>query len=258
MQLNISFLKPYLIKSKLILLVLLLVLISLTLYAAVWQWQRAQYHDNLLSNILIQQTDLKKILNLNTSPFLGKIGQTVKVSGKWLPTSTTYISPRIVNGVRGSLVISIFSYINRQGDTHYIAVHRGWAVQKDANLPPYIPPLSTATIDLKGEWTNKISQSFELGSINLNKLGLWQNYNIIAHAQLAKITLLPYILVLSPDSPDIHQSDPIKLKRESLQNRVKHLTEKAAKNRGYMVQWLGLFIVGCFGFFSLLYKHRIN
>ncbi|MEY3995908.1 MAG: hypothetical protein RL344_251 [Pseudomonadota bacterium] len=257
MQPNISFSKQYLSKSKLILLIIILVLISLSLYAAIWQWQRAQYHDTLLKNILTQQLDLKKIINLNTSSYLSKVGQTVNVKGRWLPNSTTYVSPRIINGVRGSLVISIFSYINQQGDTHYIAVHRGWAVQKNANLPPDIPPLPTTTIDLKGQWANKISQSFELGPTYLNSLGLWQNYNIIAHAQLTKTTLLPYILVLSTDSPDRYHTESIELKRESPQIIVSQLTEKAAKNRGYMVQWLGLFIVGCFGLI-LLYRQRLN
>jgi cytochrome oxidase assembly protein ShyY1 len=244
-------------RSKIILLIIILILISLSLYAAIWQWQRAQYHDTLLKNILTQQLDLNKIINLNTSSSLSKVGQTVNVKGRWLPNSTTYVSPRIINGIRGSLVISIFSYINQQGDTHYIAVHRGWAVQKNANLPPDIPPLPTTTIDLKGQWASKVSQSFELGSIYLNSLGLWQNYNITAHAQLTKTTLLPYILVLSTDSPDRYHAESIELKRESPQTIVSQLTEKAAKNRGYMVQWLGLFIVGCFGLI-LLYKQRLN
>lgn len=259
MQLNIHFLRQYLSKnkSKLILILSLLLLTSLTLYAAIWQWQRAQYHDTLLKDILIQQADLKKKINLNTSPFLGKISQVVSVSGKWLPNSTTYISPRIINGVRGALVISILSYINKQGGTYYIAVHRGWTIQKDANVPPDIPPLSTTVVDLKGQWINKISESFELSSIHLDKLGLWQNYNIIAHAQITKTTLLPTILVLSPDSPDMYQSESAGFKRESPQIVAKKLIEKAAKNRGYMIQWLGLFMVGCFGLF-ILYRQRLN
>lgn len=238
-------------KHTLFLLFIMIITPILTGYAALWQWQRSQYHQYLLKSKQLNQANFQTPIHLNTTRLPNKIDQIIAVSGQWVPNSTVYISPRLINGVRGALIISVFSYINFQKQTQYIAVNRGWTAQHVAQLPPVLPPLSTNLVHLKGQWIETIPRVFELNSLPIKQLGIWQNYNWLTHAQLTHTHLSPYILKLSKDSPDINAIESIKLIRDSLTAEIDILSNKAAKNKGYMIQWLGLCLISCIGLLYL-------
>ncbi len=201
----------------------LLMLLALTASAAaVWQWQRSQYHAALSQQVQAPQ----------------------RVTGVWLPDSTVYIAPRMMDARMGAWAVSVLQTADTKGLSSYIAVQRGWAQQIRPDAPPYLAPLSTQTVTLQGNWVNALPNAYALGQQTHAALGVWQNYDAKAHAQLLNIALAPQILVLSADSPDAERGV---LRRSSAQKELNFFAEKADKNRGYAAQWLGLAIVGVGG-----------
>lgn len=243
--------------SRYILPLILFILIGLSLAAAVWQWQRSQYHEGLLQAALQRQAQPASPINLNALTDLSQaavmVGDAVMVSGSWLPNSTTYVSPRLHNGQQGALLVSVLAYQDTLGSPHYLAVNRGWARQAAANAAPIMPELSSAVVHLSGDIINHLPTAFELKTLAITQLGLWQNYDGAAHARLLHKSLQPYILQLSDQSADAEAGV---LQRVSSKARSDEWAEKAAKNRGYMVQWLGLFIVGLVGL-GVLWRKRV-
>jgi cytochrome oxidase assembly protein ShyY1 len=239
-----------------ILVLILLGLMAITLWAGKWQWQRAQYHDALLKIALAKQAQSIPALDLNRMTTPQFTGQLLRVSGTWLADSTTYVSPRIMDGVRGAWAISVLQYLDAQGEWHFMPVHRGWVPQTHANQPPELPSLIGGNVVLQGEFVDKLPQSFELGKPDLSQLGLWPNYSVSAHAAIVNKPLQPYILVLAANTGTIDRDASV-LRRVSLQTASEGFAEKAAKNRAYMVQWLGLCLVLVLGSL-VLWRRRLK
>ncbi len=191
-------------------------------------------------------------LNRMNSPLA--VGQLLRVSGTWLPNSTTYISPRMINGVRGAYVVSVLQYRDVHGAWQYLAVHRGWAQQNQANTPPYTLDLPLSEVVLQGDVVASLPQVFDLTTPHLTQLGLWPNYRLAQHAAIVQKPLQPYVLALATDGMD---SDAKVLSRTSHARDSDLLAEKSAKNRGYMVQWWGLCGVLCVGAI-VLWRRRLK
>jgi cytochrome oxidase assembly protein ShyY1 len=219
--------------------ILLVVLTSMTVAAAVWQWQRSEYH---ALKATLATAQLAQPQNLNTDA--ASSATYVAVTGTWLPNSTTFISPRLINGQMGAQVVSVIAYIDSKGAMQHIAVQRGWAAQSSPTVAPAVARLTSSSINLTGELVAALPKAFELKAVTPNHLGLWQNYDSTAHAELVKIALQPKILVLLPTSPDLEREQ---LRRIPAQQAIDALTQKANSNRGYALQWLGLSLVGLMG-----------
>lgn len=226
---------------------LLFVLTLVALAAAVWQWQRSVHHEALALQARKAQA-VQGALNLNASSaaFEGNRSYPIRaqVQGQWLPASTTFISPRIVQGKSGAWVISVLKY-SVNGQVRHIAVHRGWAAQRAAFTAPNLPDASSAAgVQLQGELLAQLPRAYELTKPNLTALGLWPNYDASAYAVLLGVKLEPYVLVLAPNSKD---DDASKLLRGNPVDAERQWQGKADKNFGYFVQWLLLAGVGLCG-----------
>jgi cytochrome oxidase assembly protein ShyY1 len=222
--------------------VLLVVLTSIAIAAAVWQWQRSEYHA-LKATVATAQLLQPKNLNTDTTDTASSATY-VTVTGTWLPDSSTFISPRLINGQMGAQVVSVLAYIDSKGAMQHIAVQRGWAAQSSPTVAPAVARLTSSSVNLTGELVAALPRAFELKAVTPSRLGLWQNYDATAHAELVKTTLLPKILVLLPTSPDLEREQ---LRRIPAQQAIHMLTQKADSNRGYALQWLGLSLVGLMG-----------
>lgn len=219
--------------------VLLSLLTLLASIAAMWQWQRSQFHTQKAATAT---TQLLQPSNLNNDAAVS--ASYVTVTGTWLVDSTTFVSPRMMDGRMGAQVVSVFAYVDSMGKTQYIAVQRGWAEQAAASVAPAISALPTSPIQLIGELVTNLPRAFELKSLPPRRLGLWQNYDAIAHGQLVKVTLQPQVLILLPNSPD---TEAQLLRRIPAQQAIDNLKQKANSNQGYTIQWLGLALVGLIG-----------
>jgi cytochrome oxidase assembly protein ShyY1 len=219
--------------------VLLVVLTSIAVAAAVWQWQRSEYHA-VKATVAVAQLAQPQNLNTDTA----SSATYVTVTGTWLPDSTTFISPRLMNGQMGAQVVSVLAYIDSKGAMQHIAVQRGWAAQSSPTVAPAVAGLISSSVNLTGELVAALPRAFELKALTPSRLGLWQNYDATAHTELVKTTLLPKILVLLPTSPDFEREQ---LRRIPAQQAIDMLTQKADSNRGYALQWLGLALVGLIG-----------
>ena len=230
---------------------LLSVLVMIAVMASVWQWERAQQHDALTQDAVKSQSSMT-IKNLNQeSP---DEAMNVKVSGVWLANSTVYISPRLIEGRLGALLVSILKYHDFEGKVRYLAVQRGWAAQSFANKIPVSNPLSTSSVDLEGDLVQHVSRAIELQTFKPTTLGLWQNHSMSAHGELLSVQLEPQVLVLSDRSDD---ADAASLHRVPAQMLVDTLKQKADSNRGYAFQWLALATVGLFGLI-VMWRNRIK
>ncbi len=219
--------------------VLLLLLSILASLAAVWQWQRSQYH---LQKADTATAQLLQPRNMNTDAVLS--ASYVTVTGRWLADSTTFVSPRMMDGRMGAQAISVLAYINSAGNSQHIAVQRGWAAQESPTVAPNLPPLTQLPVRLQGELVEALPKALELKSIPPTRLGLWQNYDTTTHARLVKVSLDPQVLILLPSSPDLEAQQ---LRRVPAQQTIDTLRQKANTNQGYALQWLGLALVGLIG-----------
>jgi cytochrome oxidase assembly protein ShyY1 len=227
--------------------ILLLVLTLIAGAAAVWQWQRSEYHThkaNAATAQLLQPQNLNKDNTLSSSY--------VTVTGTWLADSTTFVSPRLLNGQLGAQVLSVLAYIDAKGKTQHIAVQRGWAVQPAPTVAPAVAGLTSLAVKLDGELVANLPKAFELKALVPDRLGLWQNYEPLAHSQLVKVALQPKILVLLPTSPDAEREQ---LRRIPAQQAIDTLVQKSVTNRGYALQWLGLSLVGLMGLAWMWISH---
>jgi cytochrome oxidase assembly protein ShyY1 len=228
---------------------LLLVLVIASAAASVWQWQRAQLHEIMAQDAMKRQANTM-VVNLNLEP--SNREAKVLVSGRWLDNSTVYISPRLIDGRLGALIISIFQYKDFAGANHYLAVQRGWAAQSQPSIVPESVVPTALTVELQGNLADHVSRAFELQAFKPVSLGLWPNYNMGVHGALLNIQLDPYVLVLSTLSPD---ADAMRLKRVPAQSLIDTLKQKASSNIGYAFQWLGLTLVGLCGLL-LMWRNR--
>lgn len=219
---------------------LLLALVTLAAgAAAVWQWQRIDYHAQLAQVATAQRLQPYSLnQSRNTQPGLAT------VTGQWLPNSTVYISPRMVDGKMGALVLTVLRYQDASGAQQHLAVQRGWAQQSQPNQMPALADLPAGTVKLKGELSASVPKAFELKAVTPQALGIWQNYDSLVHAKLVNQQLALPILVLTSDSPD---SENTTLRRNSTEQTVLALQQKANSNRGYALQWLLLCLVGLCG-----------
>jgi cytochrome oxidase assembly protein ShyY1 len=132
-------------------------------------------------------------------------------------------------------------------------VHRGWIVQKNVLEKPLLAHLTPETVALQGQLVPALARAFELTSPKYSELGLWQNHDVAAHSKLLGVQLDNAVLVLSPASQDAEAKT---FKRDNPANAEKQWQEKADKNLGYAVQWLGLALVGLFGLLWMLVIHK--
>jgi cytochrome oxidase assembly protein ShyY1 len=235
--------------GKILIPTLLAVLTVIACLAAVWQWQRSSYHESLVQSTIQKQQFVR---NLNTD--VHSSVSRVTVTGKWLNNSTTFVTPRVIEGRMGAWVISILAYIDSSGESRFLAVHRGWASQGQVNQAPRLMPLSLEPVALQGDLVSVLPKSYELKPFNPYELGLWANYDLASHARVLNIKLEPVILQASPESRD---PDSQQLRRISSMQLVATLEQKAASNRGYAFQWLGLALVGLFGL-AWMWRSRLK
>lgn len=229
----------------------LVVLVILAAAASVWQWQRANLHGAMAQEVMAsQKNNLSLNLNQNVPNGIGS----VSVSGHWLANSTVYVSPRLMEGRLGALLVSVLSYEDGAGKTRHIAVQRGWAPQSQPNTVPKLVALATGRVELRGELSAHVAHAFELQSIKPVSLGLWQNHSVIAHGELLNVQLDPMVLVLSQNSAD---ADALHLQRVPAQQLINTLRQKSDTNKGYAFQWLGLALVGLIGLF-FMWRTRLN
>ncbi len=217
-------------------------LLALTLCAgaaAMWQWQRALHHADLAKQATQQQSKPRN-LNLEANTGVGL----VRLSGRWLPESTVFISPRMMDGRMGAWAVSVLQYQDATASTRHLAVQRGWAQQTQPMLAPVLAPLPSGVVTLQGQLVDALPRAFELSAVKPSSLGVWANHSLAAHGDSLRLRLEPGVLVLSDASPD---ADAPQLRRVPAQQAIDLLNDKAASNRGYMVQWFGLFIVGLVG-----------
>jgi cytochrome oxidase assembly protein ShyY1 len=229
---------------------LLVLLSAIALAAAVWQWQRSAYHQALAAQAKTQQASAQH-LDLNAT-LASMPRSAVQVQGQWLDNSTVFVAPRIHAAKAGAWVVSVLRY-SVQGQTRHIAVHRGWILQKNVLEKPVLDSLPKETVVLHGQSVPTLGRSYELGAPKYTELGLWQNHDLAAHSKLLGVQLDDAVLVLSPASPDAEANT---LQRDNPANAEQQWQEKADKNLGYAVQWLGLGLVGLFGLLWMLRKHR--
>ncbi len=218
---------------------LLILLTVLAACAAVWQWQRSQYHTAQAQTLLSQQAQIR---NLNLTK--ANTASHGAVSGNWLPDSTVYIAPRLLDGRMGALVVSVLSYVDATGAARFIAVQRGWAAQTQPNQAPKLAALTTEQVSLQGHLVNALPHAYELKPAVPQQLGLWQNHDLAIHGALLQRSLDPNVLVLSPESAD---AERLQLRRIPAQQAVDTLLQKASSNRAYAFQWLAIALVGVFG-----------
>jgi cytochrome oxidase assembly protein ShyY1 len=231
--------------------VLLVMLVILAAAASVWQWQRARFHESLALEALIRQKNSAPLnLNQNMPQVTGLVG----VSGYWLANSTVYISPRLIEGRLGALLVSVLKYEDGAGKERYIAVQRGWAPQSQPNIPPNFGTPATGRVELFGELTLHVPHAFELQSIKPVSLGVWQNHSLTLHGELLNVQLDPMVLVLSQGGAD---ADAMQLQRIPAQQTIDILKQKADTNKGYAFQWLGLALAGMIGLF-FMWRDRFN
>lgn len=229
---------------------LLMVLSVLAFAAAAWQWQRSHYHDALAAQVQAQQLANVRV-NLNLAPTAAGGAVTV-VQGTWVQNSTVFVSPRIWAGISGSWLVGVLAY-SRNGQTHYVAVHRGWARQTVVNTPPQLPPLPRGVVTLEGVPVAGLGRAYELSKAVYKTLGLWQNYDLTAHSKLLGLVLDEPILVLTPSSRD---TEAAMLVRQNPAQSEQQWVQKADTNRGYAVQWLGIACVGVVGLMWMFRSQR--
>jgi cytochrome oxidase assembly protein ShyY1 len=229
--------------------VLLVMLTLVAGCASVWQWQRSVEHTFKAINAADQ---LSKPQNLNSVDNL--LTSYVTVTGKWVAGSTTFVSPRLMNGQLGAQVVSVFSYNDAMGQARFIAVQRGWAAQPSPAVTPALTELTSSEVSLEGQLVSALPKAFELKSIAPTRLGLWQNYELFVHSEILKIALHPKILVLLPTSPDVEREQ---LRRVPAEQAIDALKKKADTNRGYALQWLGLSLVGLMGL-AWMWRSRLQ
>lgn len=225
---------------------LLVILTLVAVAAAVWQWQRSQFHSAL------SQTALKQLLtpidlNQSLSNTPANAADFLRVQGQWLPDSTVYISPRMQGGRMGAWAVSMLRYLDSSGAQYYIPVDRGWAAQNAPNALPNLAALTQQSITLQGHLLAKLPSAYALSNVKPTAMGLWANYDAQQHAELLRLDpakVKPFVLQLSPDSPD---AEAATMHRTSAAQTQAHWAEKSDKNRGYALQWLGLACVGLFG-----------
>jgi cytochrome oxidase assembly protein ShyY1 len=230
---------------------LLVMLVLLALVASGWQWQRAQLHEKMALQTLSAQ---KNSVPVNLNQTVSNDATSVNVSGYWVANSTVYISPRLIDGRLGALLVSVLRYDTASGKTRYIAVQRGWAPQSQPNVAPKQAALATERVELNGELSNHVTHAFELQSVQPVSLGLWQNHNLTVHGELLNVQLDPMVLVLVHGGAD---ADSLYLQRVPAQQRIDTLKQKSDTNKGYAFQWLGLALIGMMGLF-LMWRNRLN
>jgi cytochrome oxidase assembly protein ShyY1 len=220
---------------------LLAVLTLSACVAAVWQWQRSELHTTMAQNAKKQRL-IPLLLNIETVKL--NSASFVRVQGRWLDHSTTYISPRLMDGKMGAIVISVLQYSDLSGKKKFIAVNRGWAQQSQPTQAPTLAALTSETVTLEGGLVDAMPKAYELQSIKPTALGLWQNHDVLNHGELIGKTLESKVLVLSTTSSDTEAQS---LRRIPAEQAIDTLEQKAASNRGYTFQWLGLALVGLVG-----------
>jgi cytochrome oxidase assembly protein ShyY1 len=158
-----------------------------------------------------------------------------------------------MDGRMGAWAVSVLRYQDASGAPRFLAVQRGWAAQSQPMHAPDIAGLTAAAQTLEGQLVDYLPKAFALQTVQPNALGLWQNHDLNHHGAVLGIMLQPQVLVLSTSSPD---AEAQQLRRIPAQQAVDALLDKANKNRGYAVQWLGLGCVGVFGLLWMWRQHR--
>ena len=240
---------------------LLALLTVLASCAAAWQYQRYQYHQQLIAVAADNARAGEQAAPVSINQLNGaavQFLQTLTVTGQWLPNSAVDIAPRLVDGRMGAWRVQVLSYVDSAGKTRHLAVHRGWLAQ--GQTIQITDPTTTQTSDQKalglvqltGFVTAALGKAFELKADAHTRLGTWQNYSLTDHAKLTNLTLDPLILVQT-DKPTGADAPFIRANPE--QERLT-LQDKTNKNWGYMLQWLGLALVGAVGLLWMLVSSR--
>jgi cytochrome oxidase assembly protein ShyY1 len=99
-------------------------------------------------------------------------------------------------------------------------------------------------VTLEGVLVESLPKAYELKAVKPETLGLWQNHDVLTHGAVIGKTLESKVLVLSTNSNDAEK--PL-LRRIPAEQAIETLVQKAASNRGYAAQWLGLALVGMIG-----------
>ena len=226
------------------------VLTLVALFAAYWQWQRQAHHLDLAAQAQASLASAPIFINAQA---LAAAGRPVTVTGQWLAGSTVRIAPRLDAGRMGEWVVSVLQYRAADGSLRHIAVHRGWRLvnmTKDMNKDMtknmsknVAEDMTQGEISLTGQMASALGRSFELATPPApSALGVWQNHDLAQHGKILNISLDLQILVQYTSTPAIPGWVRLDPKAAPAQWQ-----DKADKNLGYRVQWLGLAAVGLAG-----------
>ena len=215
---------------------LLTILTVVAGYAASWQWERYRYHQALIQSTT-SALQLPPLSLNQASATQAVTGQLISVTGQWLAASAVRIAPRMEAARMGEWLIQLFQYKSVDGSIRQLAVHRGW------RLSSTIEPSTVETVTLKGQSAQSLGRSLELSKVAPpTTLGVWQNYDVTQHSKIMALPLDQIILIETADP-----NDKTAFVRVEPNQALLGLRDKADKNKGYMLQWLGLAMVGFIG-----------
>jgi surfeit locus 1 family protein len=151
----------------------------------------------------------------------------VVLSGRWLPTHTTFLDNRTMAARAGFFVLTPLAL----DDGRVLLVQRGWW-PRDARDRTRIaaPPPPDGPVRVRGRIALAPSRMFELAA----ELGgpIRQNLDLDAYARETRLQLLPWLLVQLDDT-----AQPVD---DGLARQWPEPASDVYKNQGYAVQWFSL------------------
>lgn len=227
------------IKLPLLLLIAVIMLLAM-LRLGVWQLDRAEQKRTILQQRQAQSAQAPVTL-ASLIPKLKKDQdrfRRVTANGVYLPEKSIYVDNQVVNGQVGYQVYTPLEL----SAGHVVLVARGWLAVGESREK--LPNFDTAQSmqSLSGRLNLPIAQPpLWDDAYQVNDGPLWQYLPIDQYAEQMQLSVLPLVLELAPEPPEVGNTQFVR-KWASIND------EWVAKHQGYAFQWFAMaiaFLIAC-------------
>jgi surfeit locus 1 family protein len=214
---------------------LTVVMIGIFSALAVWQYQRANYKQQVAEAVMQQSAQAPLDLNQTTVDWPAQRFRPATVTGQWDANSTVLLDNIVHHGKAGYHVITPLQLANGQ----HVLINRGWIeVGADRKI---LPPITTPVGDIHLSGTLDIPRSkpvFLFGDMPADTEGnqRWLYLDLAHFAQKRGYALAPYLFLQTTDTPD------------GLRRDWPAPSNSAGMHIGYSIQWaaFGLMVLGAY------------
>lgn len=224
----------------------LLTLVMVGIFAALslWQYQRANYKDQVAQAVAQQSAQAALNLNQTAVDWPAQRFHPATVSGQWEANSTVLLDNIVQQGKAGYHVITPFRLTNGQ----HLLVNRGWIeVGADRKV---LPAITTPQDDIQLSGTLDTPRSkpvFLFGDVAADSEGnqRWLYLDVTHFAHKLGYPLAPYVVLQTSAAPD------------GLQRDWPAYSNNAGMHIGYSIQWAAFGLMVLVAYFKMN-LHKTN